>query len=174
MLGDGFMSDRIPDVDIQCLLGAVRLSINRPWIVMPAVEHTACNVDDCGGYTLRKMVLPDCEIVVERATVCDQAGTVTYNESTQAAGQDMWAHLTTITCPAWCSRSAARAAACVSAGRHPSAAPGGPASANAAWAAPAWPAGEPEARCQAGRMGTLANNRHTGGACGASPGAGPP
>merc|ERR1712039_154090 len=56
------------------------LSIKEPWRVIE-VDQAGCSVEDCDGYTLRRMKLcATGENVVERITINEESGTVTYNK----------------------------------------------------------------------------------------------
>jgi len=53
---------------------------SRPW-ASPSRSRAGCSVEDCNGYTLRKMKLNATgEKVVERITINEEAGSVTYNK----------------------------------------------------------------------------------------------
>ena len=56
------------------------------------VNQAGCSVEDCDGYTLRKMkLLATGENVVERATINEETGSVTYNKC-GASGKPSGAH----------------------------------------------------------------------------------
>jgi len=76
----GITSDPISGASYDSLFGAVALSIKEPWRAIE-VDQAACSVEDCNGYTLRKMRLSASgENVVERITINEEIGTVTYNK----------------------------------------------------------------------------------------------
>merc|ERR1719203_1240319 len=76
----GITSDPIRDISYDSLWAAVDLSIKEPWRVIN-VEQAGCSVEACAGYTLRKMkLLATGENVVERITINEEAGSVTYNK----------------------------------------------------------------------------------------------
>merc|ERR1712127_462096 len=76
----GTTSDPIRGCSYDSLFAAVGLSIKEPWRVID-VDQTGCSVEDCNGYTLRKMKLSATgENVVERITINEEVGTVTYNK----------------------------------------------------------------------------------------------
>merc|ERR1712051_77420 len=76
----GITSDPIRDISYDSLFTAVALSIKEPWRVID-VDQVGCSVQDCNGYTLRKMKLSATgENVVERITINEETGTVTYNK----------------------------------------------------------------------------------------------
>merc|ERR550532_2923559 len=73
-------SDPVRELTYDSLFAAVGLSIKEPWRVID-VDQTGCSVEDCAGYTLRKMKLSATgENVVERITINEEAGMVTYNK----------------------------------------------------------------------------------------------
>jgi len=79
-VGYGITSDPIRELSYDSLFAAVNLSIKEPWRVID-VDQTGCSVQDCDGYTLRKMKLTATgENVVERITINEETGTVTYNK----------------------------------------------------------------------------------------------
>jgi len=79
-VGYGITSDPIRDATYDSLFAAVDLSIKEPWRVIE-VDQTGCSVEDCAGYTLRKMKLSATgENVVERITINEEMGMVTYNK----------------------------------------------------------------------------------------------
>merc|ERR1719203_2684437 len=76
----GITSDPIRDISYDSLWAAVDLSIKEPWRVIN-VDQAGCSVEACTGYTLRKMkLLATGENVVERITINEEAGSVTYNK----------------------------------------------------------------------------------------------
>merc|ERR1712051_19089 len=76
----GITSDPIRDLSYDTLFTAVGLSIKEPWRVID-VDQAGCSVEDCDGYTLRKMKLRATgENVVERITINEETGSVTYNK----------------------------------------------------------------------------------------------
>merc|ERR1719327_1479366 len=79
-VGYGITSDPIRDLSYDSLFAAVDLSIKEPWRVIN-VDQAGCSVQDCDGYTLRKMKLRATgENVVERITINEETGSVTYNK----------------------------------------------------------------------------------------------
>merc|ERR1719446_1688171 len=79
-VGYGITSDPIRGCSYDSLFAAVGQSIKEPWRVI-GVDQTGCSVEDCNGYTLRKMKLSATgENVVERITINEELGTVTYNK----------------------------------------------------------------------------------------------
>jgi len=79
-VGYGITSDPIRDVSYDSLVVAVNLSIKEPWRVID-VDQAGCSVEDCDGYSLRKMTLKASgERVVERITINEENGSVTYNK----------------------------------------------------------------------------------------------
>merc|ERR1712241_577168 len=79
-VGYGITSDPIRDLSYDSLFAAVGLSIKEPWRVID-VDQAGCSVEDCNGYTLRKMKLRATgENVVERVTINEEQGSVTYNK----------------------------------------------------------------------------------------------
>merc|ERR1719323_1099621 len=79
-VGYGITSDPIRDASVDSLFAAVGLSIKEPWRVIE-VDQAGCSVQDCSGYTLRKMKLRATgENVVERITINEETGSVTYNK----------------------------------------------------------------------------------------------
>merc|ERR1719195_988498 len=79
-VGYGITSDPIRDLTYDSLFAAVDISIKEPWRVID-VDQAGCSVQDCDGYTLRKMKLRATgENVVERITINEETGSVTYNK----------------------------------------------------------------------------------------------
>merc|ERR1712127_686564 len=79
-VGYGITSDPIRNLSFDSLFAAVDLSIKEPWRVID-VDQAGCSVQDCDGYTLRKMKLRATgENVVERITINEETGSVTYNK----------------------------------------------------------------------------------------------
>merc|ERR1719195_215903 len=79
-VGYGMTSDPVRELTYDSLFAAVGLSIKEPWRVID-VDQAGCSVEDCDGYTLRKMKLrASGEKVVERITINEEAGMVTYNK----------------------------------------------------------------------------------------------
>jgi len=79
-VGYGITSDPIRNCSFDNLLAAVTLSIKEPWRVID-VDQTGCSVQDCQGYIQRTMKLSATgETVVERITVNEEVGEVTYNK----------------------------------------------------------------------------------------------
>merc|ERR550525_1464506 len=76
----GITSDPIRDLSYDSIFAAVDISIKEPWRVLN-VDQTGCSFEDCTGYTLRKMKLNSTgENVVERITINEETGTVSYNK----------------------------------------------------------------------------------------------
>merc|ERR550534_1369354 len=79
-VGYGITSDPIRDISYDSLFAAVGISIKEPWRVID-VDQAGCSVEDCNGYTLRRMKLcATGENVVERITINEESGMVTYNK----------------------------------------------------------------------------------------------
>merc|ERR1712127_15071 len=79
-VGYGITSDPIRDCSYDSLWSAVALSIKEPWRAVQ-VEQAGCSVEDCQGYTLRKMKLKATgELVVERIIINEESGSVTFNK----------------------------------------------------------------------------------------------
>merc|ERR1712110_670326 len=79
-VGYGITSDPIRGVSYDSLFAAVDLSIKEPWRAID-VDQAGCSIEDCNGYTLRKMKLSATgEKVVERITINEEVGSVTYNK----------------------------------------------------------------------------------------------
>merc|ERR1712242_590630 len=79
-VGYGITSDPIRDISYDSLFVAVGISIKEPWRAIN-VDQAGCSVEDCDGYTLRRMKLcATGESVVERITINEESGTVTYNK----------------------------------------------------------------------------------------------
>merc|ERR550532_260467 len=73
-------SDPVRELTYDSLFAAVGLAIKEPWRVID-VDQAGCSVEDCNGYTLRKMKLcATGEKVVERITINEEAGMVVYNK----------------------------------------------------------------------------------------------
>merc|ERR1712117_321236 len=79
-IGYGITSDPIRDCSYDSLFAAAGLSIKEPWRAIE-VEQAGCSLEDCQGYTLRKMKLKATgELVVERIAIAEETGMVTYNK----------------------------------------------------------------------------------------------
>jgi len=79
-VGYGITSDPIRGCSYDSLFAAVGLSIKEPWRAID-VDQASCSVEDCNGYTLRKMkLLKTGECVTERITINEETGSVTYNK----------------------------------------------------------------------------------------------
>jgi len=79
-VGYGITSDPIRDLSYDSLFAAVDLSIKEPWRVID-VDQAACSFEDRDGYILRRMKLRATgENVVERVTINEETGSVTYNK----------------------------------------------------------------------------------------------
>jgi len=79
-VGYGITSDPIRECSYDSLFAAVGLAIKEPWRAIE-VEQAGCSVEDCQGYTLRKMKLRATgELVVERIAINEESGMVTYNK----------------------------------------------------------------------------------------------
>merc|ERR1712117_45886 len=80
IVGYGITSDPIRECSYDSLFAAVGIAIKEPWRAIE-VEQASCSVEDCQGYTLRKMKLKASgELVVERITISEESGMVTYNK----------------------------------------------------------------------------------------------
>merc|ERR1712117_885365 len=76
----GITSDPIRECSYDSLFAAVGIAIKEPWRAIE-VEQAGCSLDDCQGYTLRKMKLKATgETVVERITIAEESGMVTFNK----------------------------------------------------------------------------------------------
>merc|ERR1719429_1044822 len=79
-VGYGITSDPIRDISYDSLFAAVSISIKEPWRAIN-VDQASCSVEDCDGYTLRRMkLLKTGECVAERITINEETGSVTYNK----------------------------------------------------------------------------------------------
>merc|ERR1719471_1780600 len=79
-VGYGITSDPIRDCSFDSLCSAVELAIKEPWRVI-AVDQASCECRDCEGFVQRRMRLTATgETVVERVTVKEGRGEVTYNK----------------------------------------------------------------------------------------------
>jgi len=79
-IGYGITSDPIRGCSYDSLLIAIQATIKQPWKAID-VDRTACEVKDCNGYVERKMTLTATgERVVERVTVNEEVGEITYNK----------------------------------------------------------------------------------------------
>merc|ERR1712242_52908 len=79
-VGYGITSDPIRECSYDSLLAAVGIAIKEPWRAIE-VEQAGCSVEDCNGHVLRKMKLKATgENVIERITINEEAGMVTYNK----------------------------------------------------------------------------------------------
>mmetsp|Transcript_50457 Transcript_50457/g.161505 ORF Transcript_50457/g.161505 Transcript_50457/m.161505 type:complete len:670 (-) Transcript_50457:171-2180(-) len=79
-IGYGITSDPIRGCSYDSLLIAIQATIKQPWKAID-VDRTACEVKDCNGYVERKMTLKATgECVLERVTVNEEIGEVTYNK----------------------------------------------------------------------------------------------
>merc|ERR1712241_923933 len=79
-VGYGITSDPIRECSYDSLFAAVEIAIKEPWRAIE-VEQVGCSVEDCDGYTLRKMKLKATgENVVERIIINEETGSVTYNK----------------------------------------------------------------------------------------------
>merc|ERR1719210_1719803 len=79
-VGYGITSDPIRECSYDSLFAAVEIAIKEPWRAIE-VEQVGCSIEDCNGYTLRRMKLKATgENVVERVTIDEETGTVSYNK----------------------------------------------------------------------------------------------
>merc|ERR1719480_445948 len=79
-VGFGITSDPIRDLSYDSLFAAVDLSIKEPWRVHD-VDQTGCSYTANAGYSIRKMKLSATgETVVERITINEETGMVSYNK----------------------------------------------------------------------------------------------
>merc|ERR1712242_417612 len=79
-VGYGITSDPVQGCSYDSLFAAVQVAIKEPWQAIE-VEKSGCTVEDCDGYTLRKMRLKATgELVTERITINEEIGCVTYNK----------------------------------------------------------------------------------------------
>merc|ERR1719210_2218690 len=80
IVGYGITSNPIRECSYDSLFAAVGIAIKEPWRAID-VEQASCSVEDCQGYTLRKMKLKATgEFVVERIAITEESGMVTYNK----------------------------------------------------------------------------------------------
>merc|ERR1719346_284397 len=79
-VGYGITSDPIRECSYDSLFAAVGIAIKEPWRAIE-VDQAGCSVEDCSGYILRKMRLKATgENVIERITINEEIGTVSYNK----------------------------------------------------------------------------------------------
>merc|ERR1719418_91059 len=79
-VGYGITSDPIRECSYDSLFAAVEIAIKEPWRAIE-VEQVGCSIEDCQGYTLRKMKLKATgECVVERIIINEESGFVSYNK----------------------------------------------------------------------------------------------
>ena len=79
-VGYGVTSDPICGCSYNSLFADVEVAIKEPWRAIE-VDQAGCSIEDCVGYTLRKMKLKATgEAVVERITIKEEIGEVTYNK----------------------------------------------------------------------------------------------
>merc|ERR1712038_1575819 len=79
-VGYGITSDPVRECSYDSLFAAAELAVKEPWRAIE-VEQAGCSVQNCQGYTLRKMKLKATgETVVERIIINEESGTVTYNK----------------------------------------------------------------------------------------------
>merc|ERR1719418_282625 len=79
-VGYGITSDPIRECSYDSLFAAVEIAIKEPWRAIE-VEQVGCSIEDCQGYTLRKMKLRATgECVVERIIINEESGFVSYNK----------------------------------------------------------------------------------------------
>merc|ERR1712242_309800 len=79
-VGYGITSDPIRECSYDSLFAAVEIAIKEPWRAIE-VEQAGCSVEDCQGYTLRKMKLKATgKCVVERIIINEESGFVSYNK----------------------------------------------------------------------------------------------
>merc|ERR1712242_461949 len=79
-VGYGITSDPIHECSYDSLFAAVGIAIKEPWRAIE-VDQAGCSVEDCNGYILRKMGLKATgENVIERITINEEIGTVSYNK----------------------------------------------------------------------------------------------
>merc|ERR1711963_137410 len=79
-VGYGITSDPIRECSYDSLFAAVEIAIKEPWRAIE-VEQVGCSIEDCQGYTLRRMKLRATgEDVVERITINEESGFVSYNK----------------------------------------------------------------------------------------------
>jgi len=79
-VGYGVTSDPVQGCSYDSLFAAVEIIIKEPWQAIE-VEKSGCTIEDCDGYTLRKMRLKATgEVVTERITINEEIGCVTYNK----------------------------------------------------------------------------------------------
>merc|ERR1719330_805094 len=79
-IGYGITSDPIRECSYDSLFAAAELAIKEPWRAIE-VEQAGCSIEDCQGYTLRKMKLKATgENVIERIIINEESRSVTYNK----------------------------------------------------------------------------------------------
>merc|ERR1711884_509551 len=79
-VGYGITSDPVRECSYDSLFAAAELAVKEPWRAIE-VEQAGCSVQNCQGYTLRKMKLKATgENVVERIIINEESGTITYNK----------------------------------------------------------------------------------------------
>ena len=79
-VGYGATSDPICGCSYDSLFADVEVAINEPWRAIE-VDQAGCSIEDCTGYTLRKMKLTAIEeAVAERIAINKEIGLVTYNK----------------------------------------------------------------------------------------------
>merc|ERR1719245_1066801 len=79
-VGYGITSDPIRECSYDSLFAAVEIAIKEPWRAIE-VEQVGCSIEDCQGYTLRRMKLRATgENVVERIVINEESGFVSYNK----------------------------------------------------------------------------------------------
>jgi len=79
-VGYGITSDPVRECSYDALFAAVGIAIKEPWRAIE-VDQASCSIQDCNGYTLRKMKLKATgELVTERITINEEKGTVAYNK----------------------------------------------------------------------------------------------
>jgi len=79
-VGYGITSDPVRECSYDSLFAAVGIAIKEPWRAIE-VDQASCSIQDCEGYTLRKMKLKATgELVTERITINEEKGTVAYNK----------------------------------------------------------------------------------------------
>merc|ERR1712012_723996 len=79
-VGYGMTSDPIRDVSFDSLSAAIQTSIRQPWMVIN-VDEGNCDVKESNGFVERKMKLNATgEVVVERVTVNEEVGEITFNK----------------------------------------------------------------------------------------------
>jgi len=83
IIGYGITSDPIRECSYDSLFVAIQTAIRQPWKAI-AVDQDSVEIKECTGYVERRMTLTATkERVLERITINEEVGEVTYNKCTQ-------------------------------------------------------------------------------------------